>query len=109
MKFTRRFLLLQLLVVALLCATTTTTDITPNGTATPIASSGTARWVQIIADPNNSAAIRVGDFRASSTAGARLAPGGGLMLPPQGQNYTLAYIYVWGAAGTDKVSVLWGD
>lgn len=108
MTILRRTLTLLLLLGTLLLAVGTTTDITGSGAAVQIASSGTARWVQIIADPGNANPIRVGDAQVSSTRGARIAAGGGLMLPPQGQSYGLQYIYVYAASG-DKVSVLWGD
>lgn len=109
----RRILLLIALLAALtapcsLVAEGTRTEITGTGVAVQIASSGTARWVQVIADAANTAAVRTGDSTVNSTSGAKIAPGGGFMRPPQGALYGLQSIYVFVATG-DKVSVLWGN
>jgi hypothetical protein len=82
-------------------------EITGAGAAVQIATTGNAHWVLIVADPGNTAAVRVGDATVSSTSGARVAPGGGLFLP-FGPGYHLANIYVYVAA-SDKVSVLWAN
>jgi hypothetical protein len=103
-----RLAVLLCLLAGFATALGTRTEITGTAAAVQIASSGVARWVQFVADPGNAAAVRVGDSTVTSTSGARVAAGGGLLLPYQGANYTLASIYVYIASG-DKVSVLWGD
>ena len=109
MRQSMRIILGAVLLAALLFATVTTrTEISGTSAAVPIASSGVAVWVQVIADPNNANAVRLGDSTVSTTVGARVAPGGGLMLPYKGDQYSLAQIYVYVVTG-DKVSVLWAN
>ena len=103
-----RFALALTLACASLATVGTTTEITGTAAAVPIASSGSALWVQLIADPSNASAVRVGDSTVTATRGARVAPGGGLLLPVKGDYYSLASIYVYVATG-DKVSVLWAN
>lgn len=103
---TRRLILL-ISVFCLLLAGGTRDDITGTGVAVQVASSGGAQWVQFIADPGNTSAVRVADGSVSATRGARIAPGAG-MLMPMAKGYSLANVYVYVASG-DKVSVLWGN
>lgn len=105
----RMFFCLLLFLTVLLNAGNPGADITGTGATVQIASSGSARWVQIIADSGNSAAVRTDqDSGVSATVGAKIAAGAGFMYPPQGQNYRLAGIYVYIANG-DKISVIWGN
>ena len=103
-----RLSVLLFLLASLALAIASRTEITGTGAAVQVASSGAARWVQVIADPGNTSSVRVGDSTVNTTSGAKVAAGGGLLLPYQNANYTLASIYVYVANG-DKVSVLWGD
>jgi hypothetical protein len=105
MRQTKR-LFLALLLSALLLAVGTRTDITGTNAAVQVATSGTARWVQFVAAAANTAPVRVGPSTVTSTSGASVAPGGGLMLPYKGDNYQLPNLYVYVATG-DTVSVLW--
>jgi len=105
----RRFLFLLLLFSVFLMAGSPGGDITGTGATVQIASSGSARWVQIIADSTNSAVVRTDqDSSVSATVGLKIPAGGGFLYPPQGQNYRLAGIYVYIANG-DKISVIWGN
>jgi hypothetical protein len=85
-------------------------DITGDGSAHAITSSGTARWVLIIAHSTNSATARCGASTTSSTRGFPIAAGGGLMLPPALNQdfFPLAQVYCYAANG-DKLSVGWGN
>jgi hypothetical protein len=86
----------------------TVTDITGDSATHPLATSGNARWVQIIAGSGNGSVVRVGDSSTSATRGLPLAPGGGLFLPvlPGGLNYKLSAIYYYAVSG-DSLSVMW--
>jgi hypothetical protein len=87
----------------------TRTEITGANAAVQVASAGIARWVQFVADPANTSAVRLGDASVTATTGVRIAPGAGQMLPPQEPGtYRLSDLYVYVATG-DKVSVLWGN
>jgi hypothetical protein len=93
-------------------------DITGTGAAVQAhPSAGQARWVQVIAQTGNAAAVRVGGSTVSATNGIPVAAGAGFFFPPipvdQGQPvstnnyYDLTSIYVYVGSG-DKVSVIWG-
>ena len=88
-------------------------DITGNGASHVLQASVSARWVQIINVTGNSAVVRIGDSSVSSTRGAAIAVGGGLMLPPipstssTAMYYNLGTIYYYAANG-DKISLIWG-
>lgn len=106
MKHGRRILFLILVLFTLLLADTCP-EVTGANAAVALAASGTARWVQVVAKPGNTAEIRVSyGVTATATNGVGVAPGGGMMLPPQGQNYVLPYVSVYIATG-DKASFLW--
>lgn len=100
--------ILLALIVSLAWAVGTSADITGTNARVQLAESGTARWVQVVADPANSSAVRVGDYAVSATRGVRVAPGGGFLFPPQAQPYELRYIYLY-IATDDRVSVVWGN
>jgi hypothetical protein len=61
--------------------TVTLPDITGTGANVCLATSGTARWIQIIAPSGNSAVVRLG-YGATSSRGAAIAAGGGFFFPP---------------------------
>jgi len=109
LRITIAALVILLLAAIVLTATVKTrTEITGTGAAVQVASSGSALWVQVVADPGNSSPVRLGDSTVTATSGVRVAPGGGQMLPYKGDFYTLSSIYVYVANG-DKVSVIWSD
>jgi hypothetical protein len=110
---------------AQLNSVSTLADIAGTGTATAIAASGSARWVQISTGCAsavtgcfvNTNAVRWGDSNISATRGGSIAPGGGQFLPPLppsgGQaaalyRYNLNSIYYLVQVG-DKVSITWGN
>jgi hypothetical protein len=86
-------------------------DLTGNGAAQRIASSGTCRIIDVAALPANNAAVRIGDINVGASRGLPIAPGGyvhfefpydpGAVFP---HLYSLASMYVYAASG-DKVSV----
>ena len=85
-------------------------DITPNSTATPLASTRTpANWLQIICPATNAGDIRIGDSLVSASRGLAVAKGSGQAFPPiSDDNYLdLSMIYVYGT-GSDKVTILYG-
>lgn len=88
------------------------TDIVPNGTPVPVqASAGIkATVVFLSAKTGNGADIRFGDANVSATRGARIPAGQTIVLPrvsfDQG-GYDLSNLYVFGAGGSDSVSVSW--
>lgn len=105
----RIFFCLLLFFTLLLNAGSPGGDITGTGATVQIATTGSARWVTIVADSSNSGVVRTDqDSAVSSTVGLKLVAGSGFTYPPQGQNYRLAGIYVYIANG-DKVSVIWGN
>lgn len=109
MTIQKRLICLMLLLFACLKGGGPGADITGTGATVQIAVSGNARWVQIIADAANTAAVRTDQTSSVSiTNGAKIPAGGGFMYPFQGQNYALANIYVYIANG-DKISVIWGN
>lgn len=84
-------------------------DVSGDGASHQIASSGTARWVQIVARSTNASVVIVGDSAITTTRGVPIAPGGGFMFPAsQNSNdpYPLSSIYYLAQTG-DKVSILW--
>lgn len=86
-------------------------DITPNGTATALASTHIkANWVIISSPTANGAAVRVGDSTTSATSGAVVEKGFSITLLPIGDALylDLNLIYVFTAAGADKCGVLYG-
>jgi hypothetical protein len=102
-------LLLFLSAASALQAVCPSADITGTGATIQLAVSGSARWVQIIADSSNTAAVRTDQSSTvSATIGAKVPAGAGFMYPFQGQNYSLANIYVYIASG-DKISVICGN
>lgn len=98
----------------------TIADFAPGGTATKLASSGSARWVKVCVPAANSGIARVGDSNVSATQGASVAaaatqgcmtldpipaaPGGA----PTNVLYQLSTIYAF-ASSTDKVQVTYGN
>jgi hypothetical protein len=92
-------------------------DITGTAAAVQASSSGTARWVQVIALTGNSAVIRCGGSTVSATVGTPVAAGGGLFYPVMAVDsrqavnqhyYNLAGIYCYVGSG-DKVNFSWGN
>jgi hypothetical protein len=86
-------------------------DITPNGTATALAAARKpCNWVAITAITGNGAPVRVGDLTVDSSHGITITAGTTLILPPVGDTgyLDLAGIWVYAAAGTDKVGVVYG-
>lgn len=63
-------------------AVVTIADISGTGTATAIAASGSATWIQFVAPAANSAAVRIGDANITTSRGTPIAAGGGFFLPP---------------------------
>jgi hypothetical protein len=83
-------------------------DITPNGTATPLSATAIkATWVRIAASGST---IRVGDSLVGAARGVLLQTGVVTELPRidavQGF-YDLSRVYVYGT-GADKVSITYG-
>lgn len=118
------FLLLPLLALALwaqLVVPTSIATITGDGAKHQIASSGQARWVQVVAKgpsastiPNVSDVI-VGDSAITTNRGLALAPGSGFMFPPitippggvaNQYLYDLSAIYYL-VATNDHITILW--
>lgn len=91
-------------------------DITGTGATVALATSGTARWVQLTAASTNAALVRWGGPSTSATQGSFIAAGGGQFVPPLPMNqnapvqnfYALSNIYVYIASG-DKVNVTYGQ
>lgn len=92
-------------------------DLVGNAAAQQISTTGTGRWIILIADSSNGAAVRCGDSTASATKGAKMAAGGGLTFPAmpvdtrnstQASLYALSGIYCY-AASNDKVSITVGQ
>lgn len=86
-------------------------DITPNGSATAIASSRTpCNWLIVSAPSGNTGAIRVGDSSVSASRGAIVEKGFSTTLWAIGdtQYLDLAQVYVFGASGSDKCGILYG-
>ena len=86
-------------------------DFTGAGAAVQLSTNANikAKWIQVIADPGNSAAIRFGDATTSATVGLSIAKGAGYNTPTCGNcvyQLTAHYLYI---ANGDKVYVAWGD
>jgi hypothetical protein len=122
-RLLRRFTLLLVCAVACLAQSGTVTvtplpDVVGASTTTQLASSGSCKFVIIIAWPTNTGTVRVGDSTTTSSKGATLPPGSGLMLPALPsflgqvssgqQSYDMTKIYFW-IATSDKISVLYGN
>lgn len=85
-------------------------DITPAGTATPLASQPTrAAWVLITAGVSNAGTVRVGDTTTGAASGAPILGSGSVLFPSQGATnpYDLSIIKVYGT-GSDSVAVVYG-
>jgi hypothetical protein len=87
----------------------TIADITPNGSKTAIGPAGTkAVWIQFVA---NGTSIRIGDSNVGAARGENIPTGVPLLWPrcefAQG-GYDLGHVYVYGASGSDKVSITYG-
>lgn len=59
----------------------TIADISGDGSAHAIATSGSATWIQFVAPSANSAAVRIGDANITTSRGISIAAGGGMFLP----------------------------
>lgn len=91
-------------------------DVTGNGSAHQLITSGQARWVQVITNSSNSAGVRFGGSATSATNGLSVAAGGGQFFPaiptdaaqpvPGNNYYDLSTFYYYAANG-DKFSVIW--
>jgi hypothetical protein len=125
-RLLRRFTLLLVCAVACLAQSGTVTvtplpDIVGASTTIQLAGSGACKFVIFIAWSTNTGTIRIGDSTTSSTKGATLPPGSGLMLPaipqPYGavssgqQLYDMTKIYYWvlGGGTPDKLTILYGQ
>ncbi len=117
MKRLLLILVLNLSVGAQTATVTTLAQITGDAATHQIATSGTARWVQINALTGNGAVIRVGDSATSATRGLPIAAGAGMMYPPmpidtrvsnQASLYRVSTLYYYAASG-DKLNVLMGQ
>lgn len=104
----KRIILLMILLAAILPALNSFPDIVGNGSAIQLASSGSARWIMIVADANNVNPVRVGGPNVSSSVGAKLAPGYGMLMPEhsRGNDYQMKDVYILASSG-DVVSVVW--
>ena len=100
-----------------LVVVTSAAQVTGTGAAVQLASSGTARWIQVLAPTTNSATVNCGDSSVSTTRGILIAAGGGFMFPQiapderQAVNqryYSLSTTYCYVANG-DKMNVIWGN
>ncbi len=93
---------------------TSVADITCDGSSHPLAASTTtARWIEIIANSANNAAVRVGGSNVAATIGLPIAAAGGLMMPSVSVDtrestsqhfYNLANVYYFCTA-SDKFSL----
>ncbi len=93
----------------------TRADVTGQAAAVQVTTSGSARWLMILAPTTNSAVIRCGDSNVSTSRGTPVANGAGLFfppIPPDSQTainlYNLANIYCYVGSG-DKVSFTWAN
>ena len=100
-----------------LVVVTSPVQVTGAGAAVQIATSGTARWIQVLAVTGNSATVNCGDSNVSTTRGILIAAGGGFMFPTipvderQAVNqhyYNLATVYCYIGSG-DRANFLWGN
>lgn len=84
-------------------------DITPNGTATALGAAGTlCTWFAVTASGTS---IRIGNSAVDSTHGLAIPTGTTWTAPrvsfDQGR-YDLSQWFVYGAAGSDKISIVAG-
>ena len=85
------------------------TDITGTGATVALATTGTARFCQLVALPTNSSGIRLGDSTTTASRGSYIAPGGGQFIPPSpGVNnassvFQLNAVFVY-IANSDKLT-----
>lgn len=116
----KRAILLSFILTLLLLGQSFTVqtfpDITGTGATVQIATSGSAKWVQLITPSGNAGVARWGDSSTTSSRGGQLPAGSGQFFPPipatnggatQSQLYNLAAIYVYVGSG-DKVTVVVG-
>ena len=78
-------------------------------TETVTADTQKGKWVQLLADAGNSAAVNIGGPATSATVGFPLAAGASIFFPQISdamEFYQLAKIYYYAANG-DKLHVLW--
>jgi hypothetical protein len=87
-------------------------DITPNGSATPLAAAGStlqAIWINATASGTS---IRFGDANVGSNRGQALPTGVpsvvAVRCDPEQRPYLLSECYVYGGSGSDKVSITYG-
>ncbi len=116
----RRMVIFMALTVILAAQTATVASFavfTGDAATHQIATSGSARWVQIIVPTGNGAVVRVGDSLTSATRGLPLASGSGMMYPPlpvdtrnsnQAVLYKLSTLYYYAANG-DVFNVVIGQ
>ena len=87
----------------------TIADITPNGVAVPIGTAGRqASWIQFVATGTS---IRVGDSNIGAARGLKVSATVPTLFPPVEFNMgrlDLGTVYVYGASGSDSVSVTYG-
>jgi len=83
-------------------------DVTANGSAAPIAGSGTAKFVEIVALSTNSAVIRCGGSNTSASIGVPIAPGGSQSFWLGQVAWQLSGIYCLGTSG-DKYATIYGQ
>ncbi len=85
-------------------------DITPGGSAVPLASSRTpCNWLQVVTPVGNGAIMRLGDPTTGAGSGIALPPGSSQMFPAisDTQYLDLALVYLYGVS-TDKASIVYG-
>lgn len=96
-------------------AITTPARVTGDAATHKLATTGTARWVLVVAEAGNTDPVRCGDSNVSATRGipiyATSTAGGGVMLPPATVSQTfmaLNNVYCYASTG-DKFSWAWGN
>lgn len=100
---------------------TTIADVSGNGTASAIATAGTAHWIMIQAAPTNSTTAcstatytgcpRVGDSNITTTRGYFLTPGTSIVLPSDRSGdptIPLNTVYYLVQSG-DKITITYGN
>ena len=89
----------------------TIADITPNGTKVQLSSNTAlkATWIEMTATGTS---IRFGDTNVGAARGVLLTNGATVQVAIRGdfaqQGYSLSECYVYGASGSDKVSITYG-
>ena len=92
----------------------TVADVSGTGSAVALATSGGARWVQIIASTSNASLVRVGDANTACGAmgtgqGLPISAGGGLLIPGSPNSvFSLSSVYACAASG-DKFAWVSGQ